>query len=740
MEARFGYDFGSVRVHDDAAATGAAAALEARAFTVGEHIVFGGGGPGTSTPDGRHLLAHELAHVAQGRGRGPGSVAVPLRRRSVFESIGILLGLEEGTWSDRELHAYLDAITASGKIDGSYDADNKARAIVRRWKAASPGFDLLGPQKSLLIDEMLDGPTGDEDEGAILDLLELSDASDLRAIFADAKGRMARLDADIDGDEHKRLDAFIARRFKGGRPELQAGRVVVLGPPVPAGAPAYGFDAAMFDARLDTDRTEAELIALFDRFTPDDRRKAVDHLLHEVWPRAKEEVGRGQAESVADGVTADDKKAIAERIRPAFLRARKAERILEHAFLADIPATAEALKGGTRPMDPAQASELRTVLRPRQFAAAAKADEAVIELDEPEPAKTAGKTSGKTAGKAAGKAPAKPGTVGFHDPDKYRAEIETALPGIIDDYYKRHVTEAGPRAKMDEVEAMAEVAKRETDAVFGAFYDTSKHPELRGDRKGAPGNLHFWYDTADRELRAMSTAQRRALATSWLLYYFQSDTTIRLLNDKYSAAPEFDEHDVPHNAEATLLASIAKKVTGNPKDGHDTVRKLVETRRGWGGMASGRQVFVDLFHDADTDKDRLACWDLFQTLIHEYLHTLADDRYETYAKTFGASSVEWNTLIEGVDCVLDEVVWAHVVPRVTDPALRKVIEGEAHAKLPPIDIPPPGRYPSYQEALRLVGLVGIQNVYAAYFLGLVDRVSAPKGAAAKAAKPKGPTP
>ena len=60
---------------------------------------------------------------------GPGE---RLQRRSFFESIGILLGLAEGTWTDRELRAYLDAITSSGKIDGSYDADNKARAIVRR--------------------------------------------------------------------------------------------------------------------------------------------------------------------------------------------------------------------------------------------------------------------------------------------------------------------------------------------------------------------------------------------------------------------------------------------------------------------------------------------------------------------------------------------------------------------------------------------------------------------------------
>jgi Domain of unknown function (DUF4157) len=78
MEARFGYDFGAVRVHDDAAAAGAAGALAARAFTVGQDIVFGGGVADASTHEGRHLLAHELAHVVQqARSVSPGEPERP---------------------------------------------------------------------------------------------------------------------------------------------------------------------------------------------------------------------------------------------------------------------------------------------------------------------------------------------------------------------------------------------------------------------------------------------------------------------------------------------------------------------------------------------------------------------------------------------------------------------------------------------------------------------------------------
>ena len=61
MKQRFGHDFGRVRVHADAAAARSASDVNARAYTVGSHIVFGAG----ESPSDRSLLAHELAHVVQ---------------------------------------------------------------------------------------------------------------------------------------------------------------------------------------------------------------------------------------------------------------------------------------------------------------------------------------------------------------------------------------------------------------------------------------------------------------------------------------------------------------------------------------------------------------------------------------------------------------------------------------------------------------------------------------------------
>jgi hypothetical protein len=67
MEAFFGCDFSSVRVHADGEAAASARALSAVAYTSGSHVVFGDGRFAPESVAGWRLLAHELAHVVQQR-------------------------------------------------------------------------------------------------------------------------------------------------------------------------------------------------------------------------------------------------------------------------------------------------------------------------------------------------------------------------------------------------------------------------------------------------------------------------------------------------------------------------------------------------------------------------------------------------------------------------------------------------------------------------------------------------
>jgi len=69
FEPRFGVGFSQVRLHSDAQAAESARALNAKAYTLGQDVVFGTGQDTPGTDEGRRLMAHELTHVVQQSGK-----------------------------------------------------------------------------------------------------------------------------------------------------------------------------------------------------------------------------------------------------------------------------------------------------------------------------------------------------------------------------------------------------------------------------------------------------------------------------------------------------------------------------------------------------------------------------------------------------------------------------------------------------------------------------------------------
>jgi hypothetical protein len=72
MGQRFGHDFSRVRVHAGGSAEQSARDVKAKAYTVGNNIVFGAGQFAPGTHEGQRLIAHELTHVVQQAGAGEG--------------------------------------------------------------------------------------------------------------------------------------------------------------------------------------------------------------------------------------------------------------------------------------------------------------------------------------------------------------------------------------------------------------------------------------------------------------------------------------------------------------------------------------------------------------------------------------------------------------------------------------------------------------------------------------------
>jgi hypothetical protein len=222
MESRFGHDFSQVRVHDDLRAAASAESVNALAYTVGPDLVFGAGRYAPHSSQGRELLAHELAHVVQNRGVRTDTPTI--MRRSGWESFKIWIGAEEGEFADDELLAYLKGVTSRNKEEGNYDSDNKARAIVNRMKAGNKKFSPDAAQKILLIKEMQSGFTGDDDEQAILYLLQGTSNAELSTMLHSGLD-LVDLDSDIHGEEEDRYRAFLDTRFEGGSKSVLAGKI-----------------------------------------------------------------------------------------------------------------------------------------------------------------------------------------------------------------------------------------------------------------------------------------------------------------------------------------------------------------------------------------------------------------------------------------------------------------------------------------------------------------------------------
>jgi Domain of unknown function (DUF4157) len=118
MESRLGYDFSGVRVHDDGRAAAAAQAINARAFTARNNVVFGAGQYSPDTAAGQDLLAHELTHVTQQQGAAPGVASRPGGRPAAGAGPLIIQRQVASAGTEPALPAQASDITAHAEVRG----------------------------------------------------------------------------------------------------------------------------------------------------------------------------------------------------------------------------------------------------------------------------------------------------------------------------------------------------------------------------------------------------------------------------------------------------------------------------------------------------------------------------------------------------------------------------------------------------------------------------------------------
>jgi hypothetical protein len=279
---------------------------------------------------------------------------------------------------------------------------------------------------------------------------------------------------------------------------------------------------------------------------------------------------------------------------------------------------------------------------------------------------------------------------------------------------------------MKRFEEIASAAKQEVDAVFGSY---ASGPAFVGGV-----NLFDAWSKNDAEIfgkpdktgklvGGKSAAEKFDQAKALVQYMFGADDEIREINAEHNAVPT---RTTPSKKGGDLESTILERVaTAFAKAQGE---KLIKIDRAWPGTAGGGQVNLEMWKAPTDDGNRLVFWRAFQTMIHEYLHTLAHPDYNAYVHSFAYGTPQQNTLDEGVDSLLTETVWSNVVLRAASPALRTVVEGPTYAALPfnPALVPSiqTQRYPSYAQAKAVMSVTGIPNLYAAYFLGKVDLIKA----------------
>ena len=107
MEDKMGDSFGDVQIHTGAQAAAACESINARAFTVGNNIAFNTGEYDPESPDGQHVLAHELARVRQ---QTDGAV-------SMLPQEDLELEIDPDPQLEREAEEAAQQVMAGGKLD-----------------------------------------------------------------------------------------------------------------------------------------------------------------------------------------------------------------------------------------------------------------------------------------------------------------------------------------------------------------------------------------------------------------------------------------------------------------------------------------------------------------------------------------------------------------------------------------------------------------------------------------------
>ncbi|HXS36554.1 MAG TPA: DUF4157 domain-containing protein [Flavipsychrobacter sp.] len=134
FQSKMGYDFSNVRIHNSHEASESARSINAKAYTVDNHIVFKEGQYNPDTHEGQKLLAHELTHVIQEPDNAMRQVDAP----DEMEVMAPMVTTGRGSSTSNQRN-FGTSVNVQGHTDANYDHGNFSTANMHTTRATGCG-------------------------------------------------------------------------------------------------------------------------------------------------------------------------------------------------------------------------------------------------------------------------------------------------------------------------------------------------------------------------------------------------------------------------------------------------------------------------------------------------------------------------------------------------------------------------------------------------------------------------